>query len=608
MDGRYSNMPVRIEIKKEMLVSEYTLRNNLLDIPYFLIQMYLETGDGEYLTYFGKRVKVTEEEVPIVSDHWRQNVPFWSKWSLRDLMKVSVGVNVRPALIRITPRIVKSVSEEIIQRIKSNVSIPMEWRSLLLRRIGLSHPLHDSLIQYHSIGEDGDEGQLFSSEEESFLSSFPEARVPDIEYVGNNEVRVDVEYFARDQEDWTMFSSRVQLCFALSNAEAMPEISETFVTGVEYEGDQRTFLEKNVNNLAELKKEQHLWRQYSLWIVSYPSRYWSQFCVAFSSHRVYCLPEIWLKNLNGDRNIADVRKGLQYVDQNIGSVQHFEYNYRIDAVSLGEPRSCDAGYFPSVEVDHRAASLSMAEETYLRVQDEYMKVRRQKKQFGLYSLPMTCVYDLDTVQLCLRIACVEDVAKIIFSMVCRLHFQSSSEEIREWGVQDSLWNLGYPLPETDPVVTAIGNRPLCMGVFKGSRFFSQVRVPFGDPLFFYCRERDKGIVGWVSQGIPEDPRGTHLCKRVIGSYQDKCSVPGCSGVPWNNYTVFLFESMYMERSRKNCLFWFSVMGEGFEYHVPFFFVAKKKLRGRSYRSRFGALEWNGNHRAFIGRNGQVVKI
>jgi hypothetical protein len=600
-------MPVRIEIKKEMLVSEYTLRNNLLDIPYFLIQMYLETGDGEYLRYFGKKVRVTEEEVPIVIDHLKQNVPSWSRWTLCDLMKISVGINVRPALVRITPRIIKSVSDEIIQRIKANISIPMEWRSQILRRIGLSHPLHDSLVQYHSVGEDGDEGQLFSVEEENFLSSFPEARVPDIEYVGNNEVRVDVEYFSRDQEDWVVFSSRVQLCFALRNAETMPEILETFVNRTEYVGDQKKFLDERVTGLAEIE---HLrsWKEYSLWFVSYPSRYWSHFCVAFSSCRAYCLPEVWFKNVIGEKNISDVRKGLQYVDQNMGSVRHFEYNYRIDAVSLAEPRSSDAGYFPSAEVDHRAASLSMAEETYLRVQDEYMKVRRQKKYFGLYSLPTDCVYDLDTVQLCLKVTCVEDIAKIIFSMVCRLHFQSSSEEIREWSVEDSLWNLGYPLLDTDPVVTAIGNRPLCMGVFKGSRFFSQVRVPFGDPLFFYCRERDKGIVGWVSQGIPEDPRGTHLCKRVIGSYQDKCGVPGCSGVPWNSYTVFLFESMYMERSRKNCLFWFTIMGEGFEYHIPFFFVAKKKLRGKSYKSRFGALEWNGNHRTFLGRNGQVIKI
>jgi hypothetical protein len=130
-------------------------------------------------------------------------------------------------------------------------------------------------------------------------------------------------------------------------------------------------------------------------------------------------------------------------------------------------------------------------------------------------------------------------------------------------------------------------------VFKRSRTGEYVLLDGEEDgftnVYFAVRQKDTGLVAWISKNSPSSPKKMGCLLRVVGYYQE--STPRAifpNGLSWKNWTVFYLEGGTIMRPERKTVLWFTCIGGPKILHVPFIHSKRYELPSDTH-NEFGEM-------------------
>jgi len=233
----------------------------------------------------------------------------------------------------------------------------------------------------------------------------------------------------------------------------------------------------------------------------------------------------------------------------------------------------------------REKSASVRESRDQKKEREYESQRQEKADFGLYGV-LTKEIDIREVEICLFWAWghsdVEGEVKKICRRLAMFYFtsESRSQESTEVGGDGKATNEAVRLSTLTRISESYPDSQVLVMRTTKDGF---VEHEFGDSsqvhVYFAVRSPDYGLDAWVSPGAPMYPgvegRALGILFRSVGWYEEYTMKRFFPCLDWRQWTVFYLSASCL-KSMKGVL-WFSVLGDGFSWHVPFSFETHPQI-------------------------------
>jgi hypothetical protein len=214
-----------------------------------------------------------------------------------------------------------------------------------------------------------------------------------------------------------------------------------------------------------------------------------------------------------------------------------------------------------------------------RKETAYEAQHQEKLAFGLYGVYVVDM-SLREIELCLYWMWKHEDLEGVMKQICRrLGLYSYTSESRkqqssEVGGDGKATNEEQRLSSLTLLEEQYPDQQILVMRTTKDGF---VRHEFGDSsqvhVYFAVRSPDYGLNAWVSRTVPMYPgvegQAPGTVHRSVGYYEEYTMKRFFPCLSWRQWTVFYLSASSMKAEKG--LLWFSVLGDGFSWHVPFSF-------------------------------------